>query len=569
MDPRFDFANACSFPLILPGWRPPLTTWTVRNICYREFIDENDLLQATALAQRNQGGSGRVTFSVVLPSGSLEVEFPKLDPTSEMAWAPVQADAFPLTRVGIALHRDISSDAVISLAIASCVPIMISRRIDSDVSTIQVVYDELSMSHSKASWFLVNIRNALRSLHTQSCQSDHLHPLSLISPLYRCVLLTDNYLSRRLPSWFIFYSLMYFQSPRQCITLQGVQFITRAENRLTDGETAPLGRYRQDEEIAAPLHTFFLRWSKTDPLLVALRFFDCHQRIIEITYLDLHAISLHVAYALHSKGVQAGSLVPIALQHPADIIVSMLAVLQLGAAYVIMDTFNGDHMATLESTVPGVHLSPIALVEHPYQDEPGVRRGSTWYPRNEIQILLNTLKDENFLDDIDLSFLPGEIDPDAVAFYTSLFSPQGHFLTMTSFSHAEARRSLISFFKKDVISHGAKIFITPGNPPWLLHQIIWNMFKEGTTLCCDLRVQSSTTLSEHVSDSGCTHLIWSGDEPNRISLAEALSCPKGHSTRSATLKNIILPEGVLNTQEVESFPEGVELVECADCCTPG
>lgn len=57
----------------------------------------------------------------------------------------------------------------------------------------------------------------------------------------------------------------------------------------------------------------------------------------EITYAELNASANHLAQKLLENGVNAGSLVPVCISHSPELLVTLLAILKVGAAYVPLD----------------------------------------------------------------------------------------------------------------------------------------------------------------------------------------------------------------------------------------
>ncbi len=83
---------------------------------------------------------------------------------------------------------------------------------------------------------------------------------------------------------------------------------------------------------AKTLIDVFLAQVKTSPLRLALKMGEN-----ELSYKQLDEISTQIANHLISKGVARGTLVPICLQRPFDMVIGIWGILKAGAAYVPID----------------------------------------------------------------------------------------------------------------------------------------------------------------------------------------------------------------------------------------
>ncbi|WP_454802741.1 non-ribosomal peptide synthetase [Mucilaginibacter phyllosphaerae] len=81
-----------------------------------------------------------------------------------------------------------------------------------------------------------------------------------------------------------------------------------------------------------PLHSLFVESAAKYPNNIALRFHDT-----TLTYLQLNNTVNRLAAQLLKKGIKTGDVIGIALDRSAELIISLLAVLKTGAAYVPLD----------------------------------------------------------------------------------------------------------------------------------------------------------------------------------------------------------------------------------------
>ncbi|MCA1789235.1 MAG: amino acid adenylation domain-containing protein, partial [Thioalkalivibrio sp.] len=93
--------------------------------------------------------------------------------------------------------------------------------------------------------------------------------------------------------------------------------------RLLDG---------RDDDAPACLHTLVERQVLRTPDAVAVRF-DASA----VSYAELNARANRLAHALIARGVQPGALVGVCLPRSLELVVSLLAILKVGAAYVPLD----------------------------------------------------------------------------------------------------------------------------------------------------------------------------------------------------------------------------------------
>ncbi len=80
------------------------------------------------------------------------------------------------------------------------------------------------------------------------------------------------------------------------------------------------------------LHSLFEQQAKRTPEAIAVRFADQH-----LTYRQLDHRTNQLAHYLHVSGVGADSLVGVCLERSFDLVISLLAILKAGAAYVPLD----------------------------------------------------------------------------------------------------------------------------------------------------------------------------------------------------------------------------------------
>ncbi|MGW7465531.1 amino acid adenylation domain-containing protein [Streptomyces xantholiticus] len=114
-------------------------------------------------------------------------------------------------------------------------------------------------------------------------------------------------------------------------TLDTVELMTagEAESVLRLGVIPPVG---SPEAAGRTLHGLFADVARQRPDAVALTAGDT-----SLTYAELDARAERTAAGLAALGVEPGSLVGLALERNADLVVTMLGVLKAGCAYVPMD----------------------------------------------------------------------------------------------------------------------------------------------------------------------------------------------------------------------------------------
>ena len=80
------------------------------------------------------------------------------------------------------------------------------------------------------------------------------------------------------------------------------------------------------------IHELFAQQAKRTPEAVAVSF-----GAEQLTYAELNARANQLAHYLRGRGVEAGKLVGIYLEHATEMVVAVLGVLKAGAAYVPVD----------------------------------------------------------------------------------------------------------------------------------------------------------------------------------------------------------------------------------------
>jgi amino acid adenylation domain-containing protein len=86
-----------------------------------------------------------------------------------------------------------------------------------------------------------------------------------------------------------------------------------------------------------PLHQMFERWAKDTPAHIAI--IDITQGAEQhLSYAQVNMRANQLARYLSAKGVKAGSIVPVLLERSAQSLITFLAVLKVGAAYIPLDT---------------------------------------------------------------------------------------------------------------------------------------------------------------------------------------------------------------------------------------
>uniref|UniRef100_A0A486XU80 Malonyl CoA-acyl carrier protein transacylase n=1 Tax=Rheinheimera sp. BAL341 TaxID=1708203 RepID=A0A486XU80_9GAMM len=105
---------------------------------------------------------------------------------------------------------------------------------------------------------------------------------------------------------------------------------------LSSAEQNYLLHELNDSSVALPdsqlIQDLVAKQVKKNPSATALQFGD-----LAITYLQLHQRTNQLARLLRDKGVQTGTMVGIAMHRSIDVVVSLLATLKSGAAYVPLD----------------------------------------------------------------------------------------------------------------------------------------------------------------------------------------------------------------------------------------
>ena len=120
-----------------------------------------------------------------------------------------------------------------------------------------------------------------------------------------------------------------------------------------DAGSAPLARHSSDR-----LHDRFVRQAQQYPERTALI-----HRGTSWRYGDLDQRSNQLARVLHDRGVEAGSLIGVCLERSADLVISLLAVLKAGCAYVPLDPgYPPERIAImLEDSAPGIVVTRSSL----------------------------------------------------------------------------------------------------------------------------------------------------------------------------------------------------------------
>ena len=90
-------------------------------------------------------------------------------------------------------------------------------------------------------------------------------------------------------------------------------------------------------EYSLSIHKLFEKQVALNPDYIALKYLDQ-----QLTYKELHERSNYLANYLQERGLQEGEFVAISLSHSIELIVSILAVLKCGAAYLPIDSSNPD-----------------------------------------------------------------------------------------------------------------------------------------------------------------------------------------------------------------------------------
>lgn len=130
------------------------------------------------------------------------------------------------------------------------------------------------------------------------------------------------------------------------------------------------------------VHALFAEQAARTPGKAALR---CGPR--SLTYAELDRASTHLAAHLHSLGAKRGALVGLCLERSVEMVVSLLAILKTGAAYVPMDpAFPAERLAAMveDAAMPIIvtqsslatsltrHSAQVVLIDKPLATVPSV-----------------------------------------------------------------------------------------------------------------------------------------------------------------------------------------------------
>ncbi|KAE8204121.1 hypothetical protein CF327_g7729, partial [Tilletia walkeri] len=117
----------------------------------------------------------------------------------------------------------------------------------------------------------------------------------------------------------------------------------------------------QKEAAGSTLHGLFERQVARRPKKIAVQFGTTHF----MTYEDLDMKATHASRVLIANGVRAGDMIPLNIHKSPALIISMLATLKAGAAYVPMEP---SHPWTRRERIVIQTACPLILVEDPSSD---------------------------------------------------------------------------------------------------------------------------------------------------------------------------------------------------------
>ena len=125
-------------------------------------------------------------------------------------------------------------------------------------------------------------------------------------------------------------------------TIRQLPLMTEGERELvTTGWNETAGDYPRN----ASIHRLFERQARRRPEAVALE-----EAAGVMTYAAVNARANRIAAALRKRGVGPGSLVGLAMERSADLVVAMIGILKAGGAYVPLDTgYPPDRIAFMKS----------------------------------------------------------------------------------------------------------------------------------------------------------------------------------------------------------------------------
>ncbi|CAA7269485.1 unnamed protein product [Cyclocybe aegerita] len=201
------------------------------------------------------------------------------------------------------------------------------------------------------------------------------------------------------------------------------------------------------------------------------------------------------AKVLHSYQVSASHVVPIFSTSPLDLTISMIAILLVGAAYIILPF---PKVGEIEEVLNlGEARSPVALSRE---------RRSQLSSFSVKVIDPQELLHESYLGLSSTEVLPPcTLSPDQTAFLFSSFEDVDYIRT----SHAQATERLRALFDSFKVTMTSRVLVIPNSSSRMVHGILWNVFSHGATLC--VSSSESSPLSS-ITYSHCSHVVLDSDD---------------------------------------------------------
>ncbi|KAJ3500393.1 hypothetical protein NLJ89_g9816 [Agrocybe chaxingu] len=485
-----DLGNPPDFPHTSSYWRPlpypDRTLWKNQSLEISHPLSPVSTLSSIGLTLCASGTSTKVPICFLLSGHPNFVSFSK-----NAIFRPWMHSATGDKRpeIGFMLHNNHSLTDLCSVAISLNVPLLISQETRPDSTLLRVVYDSLSLFDSEIAWFLTHIRNCLQSL----CRQEGIG--SVFASLGRTaarLLFHDT-----TPRGLLVPAVNVLTSTQMIYTRTGITDafpIGPSERRLFLSRAAP--DVRDCPPPSDILLDAFLSTVKSNPLSIA--FCDDQVGSAKITYERLYLIAHGLAKVLHSYHVSASHVVPIFSTSPLDLIISMIAILLVGAAYTILPFPKVGKIKEVLNL--GDARSPVALS----------REHRSQLSSFAVKVIdPQELVHENHLRLSSAGTLPScTLRPDQTAFHFSSFEDADYIRA----THAQATERLRAQFDSFKVTMTSRVLVTPNSSRRMVHGILWNIFSHGATLCV---LSSENSLLSSITYSQYSHVVLDSNDALR------------------------------------------------------